>query len=86
MILVKLGLGKKFLRVILYIQQNQLGIWLIKPKTVIAILVCKLCIRNKRVNSKLAKLIRINEELVAVEYGRRSTNNRQERIINNRLT
>ena len=72
----KLGLEKKFLRAILYVQQNRLGIGLIKPKTAIAMLACKLYIGNKRAKSKLAKLIRINKELVAIEYGRRSTTNR----------
>ena len=45
----------------------------------------KLYISNKRVNSKLAKLIRINKELVNVEYGRRSTIESQERLMSNRL-
>ena len=52
----------------------------------IAVLACKLYIGNKRAKSKLAKLIRINEESVAMEHGRRSTTDRQERVSNNRLT
>ena len=52
----------------------------------VAMLAYNLYSGNKRVNSKLAKLIRINEELVVIEYRRRSTKDSQERIINNRLT
>ena len=78
-------LGKKFLRAILCVQQNRLGIGLIKPKTAITILACKLYIGNKRAGSKLVKLFRINKESVAIEYERRSTTDRQERAINNRI-
>ena len=41
-IAVKLGLGKKCLRAILYIQQSWLGIGLIKPKIAVTILAYKL--------------------------------------------
>ena len=65
----KLGLEKKFSRAILYVQQNKLGIGLITLKIAVAMLAFKLYIRNKRANSKVAKLIRINEESVGVKYG-----------------
>ena len=43
----RLGLGKKFLRDILYVQQKRLEIGLVIPRTVVAILAFKLYIGKK---------------------------------------
>ena len=53
-ILLKLGLRKKFLHYILYTRDNAVGIRLFKPKTAIAMLSMKLYIRKKEV--KLASV------------------------------
>ena len=47
MILKKIGFGEKFLRSCLYLRRTALGIRLIKPRTIMAILVLKLYIRYK---------------------------------------
>ena len=70
----------------MYVQQKKLGIGLITPKIIVAILAFKLYIRNKRANSKVAKLIEIIEEAVAVEYGKNSTNFLIDRLLNNTIT
>ena len=49
----KIGLGKKFPRLIMHPKQNAVGIGLIAPKTVITMLLAKLHISNKRVNTKI---------------------------------
>ena len=67
---IKLGLESKFPRALLCIQQKRLGIGLIKLKTAIAMLVHKLYIGNIRVNSKIAKLIKINKEALTIEHSR----------------
>ena len=82
----KLGLGKKFPRAILYIQQKKLGIGLITPETAVAMLAFKLYIGNKRANSKVAKLIGIIEESITVEYGKNSTDFSMDRLSNNTIT
>ena len=81
----KLGLGKKFPRAILYVQWKKLGIGLITSKMAVAILAFKLYIGNKRANSKVAKLIGIIEEAVAVEYRKNSTDFLIDRLLNNTI-
>ena len=84
MIVRKLGLGSKFLRELLYVQQDRLRIELIKSKTTVAILAYKLYIRNIRAWSKIAKLIRMNEEAVTVECGKGNTKAKIKRISTNK--
>ena len=79
-------MGKKFPRAILYVQQKKLGIDLIIPRTAVAMLAFKLYIENKRANSKVAKLIGINEESITVEYRKNSTDFSMERLLNNIIT
>ena len=47
-LLIKLGLGRKFPRIVLYKRKSALGIGLMKPSTVIAILKLKSYIGNRR--------------------------------------
>ena len=61
-------LGMIFLRAVLYLRRNAIGIRLIRPKMAIAMQACKLCIRNLRAQMKIARLIRINEEVIMIEY------------------
>ena len=63
-----------------------MGIGLVIPRTVVAMLAFKLYIGNKWVKSKISKLIGINEELVVVECGKKSTDFIMERISTNRIT
>ena len=53
-ILVKLGLSEKFLRIILYARKTALGIGIMKPSTIIAILVIKLYLGHKRADNRIA--------------------------------
>ena len=52
----------------------------------VAILAFKLYIGNKKANSKVAKLIGIIEESIAVKYGKNSTNFLMNRLSNNTIT
>jgi len=58
-----------FPRAILYGRQNAIGMRLIRPETILAILTCKLYIRNLRGKMRNSKLIRYHEEMIMVEYG-----------------
>ena len=51
----KLRLGSNFPRTALYSRKNAVEIGLIKPKTVVATLACKLHVGNLRANTKIAK-------------------------------
>jgi len=68
-ILRKLGLSEKFPREILYSRKSALGIGLLKPTTIIAILAMKLCIGHMRMNDRIATILTINEEQAEWEYG-----------------
>jgi len=61
-ILNKLGLSKKFLRDILYARKSALGIGLLKPTTIIAILAAKLYVGHMRKNNRISNIIQINEK------------------------
>ena len=61
-ILRKIGLSSKFLKELIYARRSALGVGLITPNTVLAIATLKLCIRNKRMASKVDEMIQINEE------------------------
>ena len=65
---MKMNLGKTFLRAVLYSRQNVVRIELIKPKIAIAILAYKLYAENKRVATRIVKLIKLYKEKIIVEY------------------
>ena len=62
-ILKKLGLGEKFPRLCLYSKRSSLGIGLMKPKIILAILALKLYIGHKRIRSNISRKISINEQM-----------------------
>ena len=68
--LVKLGFSKKFPRIILYTRKSALGVGLMQPSTIIAILKLKSYIRNKRKQRNVTKSINIQEEYQEIEVGR----------------
>ena len=65
--------------------QNAVGIRLIRLKTAIAILACKLHIRNIRGDTRIAKLIRMSKEAVKVKHRVRQNTNK-ERVSRNPIT
>ena len=67
-IAIKLRLGSNFPKAALCLRKNTLGIGLINPKTAVSILVCKLCIENLRVNTKISKIRQTQEESLIIEY------------------
>ena len=69
-IVKKLRLGGNFPRAVLDSRKKSVGIGLIKPKTAVEIFSCKLYIGNARAATKISKIIRYQEELVAIEHGR----------------
>ena len=56
-ILNKLGLSEKFPRDILYARKSALGIGLLKPTTIIAILATKLYVGHMRKNDRISNII-----------------------------
>ena len=66
----KLRLGSNFPRAAMHSRKSAVGIGLIKPKTVIAILACKLNVGNVRAKTKIGKIIRMQEESLIIEHGR----------------
>jgi len=66
----KLRLGSNFLRAAMHSRKSAVGIGLMKPKTVIAILACKLCVGNVRAKTKIGKIVRMQEESLMIEHGR----------------
>ena len=71
--LVKLGLSKKFLRIVLYTRKSALEVGLIQPSTIIAILKLKSYIGNKRKTGNAIKSINIQEEYQEIKAGRMIT-------------
>jgi len=67
----KMKLRTTFLRAILYMRQNVIGMRLITLKINIAILICKLYIGNIRAKSRMNKLIQYHEELIMIENSTR---------------
>ena len=63
-------LGMTFLRAVLYLRRNMIGIGLIRPKIIIVMQACKLYLVNLRVQMRIARIIRINEEAIIIEYER----------------
>lgn len=68
--LVKLGLSKKYPRTALYSRKSALGVGLMMPSTLIAVLKLKAYIGNKRRLGNTAKSIKIQEEYQEIEAGR----------------
>ena len=62
----KLRLGRNFPRTSLCSKKNSVGIGLIKPKIVVAILARKLHIENLTANTKISKTIQMQEESLTI--------------------
>ena len=58
----KLRLGSNFSRAAMCSRKSAVEIGLVKPKTVIAILACKLYVGNVRAKTKIGKIIRMQDE------------------------
>ena len=56
-----MNLSAIFPRAVLYFRRNALGIGLIKPEIIIAILACKLYIGNVRAKTRIGRLIKYNK-------------------------
>ena len=69
--LIKLGLSRKFPRVVLYMRKSALGIGLMAPSTIIAILKLKQYIGHSRKRGNAGKAIQMQEEYRRIEAGRR---------------
>ena len=67
---MKLGLSKNFPRLALYVRKSALGIGLMQPSTIIAILKLKSYIGNKRKEGNATQLIEIQEAYQEIEAGR----------------
>jgi len=70
-ILIKLGLGRKFPRTVLYSRKSALGVGLMTPSTIIACLKLKLYVGNKQKLGNTEDSIAIQEAYQEVEAGRR---------------
>ena len=73
-----MNLGTTFLRAVWCSRRNAIRIELIQPKTIIAILVYKLYIRNLRADIWISRLIRCNEEARIVELEKENDKNNKE--------
>ena len=68
-ILRKIGLSKKFSRYVLYSRRTALGIGLMSPRTIMDVLVLKLYVDHNRMESEVARMIKVNEENEMLHYG-----------------
>lgn len=68
-LLRKLGLSERFPRQILYAQKSQLGVGIMKPATILAILSLKLYVGHKRHEDIISKQIKVNEKNSMFQYG-----------------
>ena len=68
-LLVKLGLSKKFPRRILYARQSALGVGLLKWPMIVLFLALKLYLRYIRKSNTISIIISINEENLFLQYG-----------------
>ena len=82
MISIKLRLGQKFPRHVLYTRRNAIGIGLIKPNTTITMLTIKLFIRNSA-KTRIAQIVKIIDEMEAIEHGQGVTNTKKLKQSNN---
>ena len=65
----KIGLGENFPREVLYSRKSALGVGLLKPTTVLAILSMKLYVGHMRMEDQMSKMIRIIQENEGLQYG-----------------
>ena len=79
----KIGLRKKFPRLILYTKQNVVGLGLISPKTVITILAMKLYIGNKRERIRIGNMINIIDKIIFIENSKEVSKNNYQSLIRN---
>ena len=63
-----MGLSEKFLRDILYARKSALGVGLMSPITIMNILALKLYAGYNRGETKVSKIIKINEENARLHY------------------
>jgi len=70
-LLQKLGLSKKFPRAVMYARKSALGLGIMAPSTILALLKLKLYIGNKRINGNAGEAINAQEEFLKIEAGRR---------------
>ena len=68
-LLVKLGLSRKFPRVVLYSRKSALGVGIMALNTILAMLKAKLYLGNIRRKGETHKAIELQEELMTVEAG-----------------
>ena len=68
-LLKKLGLSERFPRKILYSLKSQLGVGIMKPSTIIAMLALKLYAGHKRQEDVVSKKMVINERNIAWQHG-----------------
>ena len=68
-LLTKLRLSKNFLQNVLHSRKTALGVGLLALRIIIDVLALKLHFRHKRINSKVAKVIQINENNTWFECG-----------------
>ena len=62
-------LSEKFPWSFLYLRQTALGIGLMKPRTIIAILALKLYVGHKRLDTKVSRMISVNEQIQYMQSG-----------------
>jgi len=68
-LLRKMNLSEKFPRHVLYSRKTALGVGLLAPSTIVDILSVKLYMGHQRMNSRVSKMIQINEDNVKASYG-----------------
>jgi len=68
-ILNKMGLSVKFLRKVLYARKSALGVGLMAPWTIMSVLALKLYLSHQRGDTRVSKLITINEDNARLYYG-----------------
>ena len=65
----KLRLSEKFSRKVLHYRKTSLGVGLLAPRTIVDVLALKLHVGHQRADSKVDKMIQINEENVRISCG-----------------
>jgi len=68
-LLLKLGLSRNFPRSVLYSRKSALGIGIMIPSTIIAILKAKLYVSNVRAGGNTVQAVRVQEEYLKIEAG-----------------
>ena len=67
---MKLGLSRKFPRLVLYSRKSALSLGIMKPSTIIDMLKAKQYIGHRRMNSIAQESIKLHQEFLTVELGR----------------